>query len=77
MDTILLQFQPPSNVVSFVDQDMVMRYCSGGIGHLKNTPPLQVHEFDPIDPISDDVAVEDGDDDPCNFATVQMKVWVL
>jgi len=60
-----LQFQPSSNVVSFVDRDMVMRYFGGGIGHLKNTPPLQEHEFDPIDPISDEMAVEDDDDDPC------------
>ena len=27
---------------------------------------MQVHEFDPIDPISDEMAVEDDDDDPCN-----------
>ena len=45
-----MQFQLSSNVVSFVDQDMVMCYFGGGIGHLKNTPPLQVPGFDPIDP---------------------------
>ena len=45
---------------------MVMRYFGGGIGHLKNTPPLQVPGFDPIDPISDEMAVEDDDDDPCS-----------
>ena len=39
---------------------MVMRYFSGGIVHLKNTPPLQVPGFDPI---SDQMTVEDDDDD--------------
>jgi hypothetical protein len=57
------------NVVSFVDRDMVMRYFGGGIGHLKNTPPQQVPGFDPIDPSSEEMAVEveddDDDDDPC------------
>jgi len=39
-----------------------MRYVGGGIGHLKNTPPQQV----PIDPRSEEMAVEeeDNDDDP-------------
>jgi hypothetical protein len=50
------------NVVSFVDRDMVMRYFGGGIGHLKNAPPLQVPGFDPIDPSSEEMAVEDDDD---------------
>ena len=56
------------NVVSFVDRDMVMRYFGGGIGHLKNAPPLQVPGFDPIDPSSEKMAVEDDDDDddPCS-----------
>jgi hypothetical protein len=49
---------------------MVMRYFGGGIGHLKNTPPLQVPGFDPIDPSfnSEEMAVEDDDDDddPCS-----------
>jgi hypothetical protein len=48
---------------------MVMRYFGGGIGHLKNTPPLQVPGFDPIDPNSDEMTVEDDedeDDDPCS-----------
>ena len=69
MDTILLQFPLSSNVVSFVDRDMVMHYFGGGIGHLKNTPPLQVPGFDPIDPNSDEMTVEDDDDvddDPCS-----------
>ena len=61
-----MQFQLSSNVVSFVDRDMVMRYFGGGIGHLKNTPPLQVPGFDPIDPGSDEMAVEDDDDEPCS-----------
>jgi hypothetical protein len=52
------------NVVSFVDRDMVMRYFGGGIGHLKNAPPLQVPGFDPS---SEEMAVEDDDDgDPCS-----------
>ena len=45
-----------------------MRYFGGRIGHLKNTPPLQVPGFDPI---SDQMAAEDDDDDyddddPCS-----------
>jgi hypothetical protein len=61
------------HVLSFVDQDMVMRYFGGGIGHLKNAPPLQVPEFDPIDPSSEEIPVKDNYDDPCsgtNLATV-------
>ena len=56
------------NVVSFVDQDMVMHYFGGGIGHLKNALPLQAPGFDlgPIDPSSEEMAVEDDDDDPCS-----------
>jgi hypothetical protein len=55
------------NVVSFVDRDMVMRYFGGGIGHLKNAPPVQVLGFDPIDPSSEEMPVEDeDDDDPCS-----------
>ena len=57
------------NVASFVDRDMVMRYFGGGIGHLKNTPPLQVPGFDPIDPSFEEVAVEDDNNDndgPCS-----------
>ena len=50
------------NVVSFVDRDMVMCYFGGGIGHLKN-PPLQVLGFDPIDPSSEEMPVEDEDED--------------
>ena len=66
VDTRLLQFQLSSNVVSFVDRDMVIRYFGGGIGHLKNTPPLQVPGFDPNDPGSDEMAVEADDDEPCS-----------
>ena len=46
------------NVVSFVDQDMVMCYFGGGIGHLKNAPSLQAPGFDlgPIDPSSKEMA---------------------
>ena len=45
-----------------------MHYFGGGIGHLKNAPPLQTPGFDlgPIDPSSKEMAVEDDDDDPCN-----------
>ena len=39
-----------------------MRYFGGGIGHLKNTPPQQVPGFDPINPTSEEMAVEDEDD---------------
>ena len=53
------------NVFSFVDRDMVMHYLGGGIGHLKNVPPLQVPGFDPIDPSFKEMAVEDNDD-PCS-----------
>ena len=52
------------NVVSFVDRDMVMRYFGGGIGHLKNALPLQVPRFDPIDPSSEEMAVEEDDNEP-------------
>jgi hypothetical protein len=51
------------NIISFVDRDMVMRYFGGGIGHLKNTPPQQVPGFDPIDPSSEEMAMEEGDND--------------
>ena len=56
------------HVVSFVDRDMVMCYFGGGIGHLKNAPPLQAPGFDlgPIDPSSEEMAVEEDDDDPCS-----------
>ena len=43
-----------------------MRYFGGGIGHLKNAPPLQEPGFDPTDPSSEEMAVEEEDDDnPC------------
>ena len=61
------------NVASFVDRDMVMRYFGGGIGHLKNIPPLRVPGFDPIDPSFEEVAVEvavaddnNDNDGPCS-----------
>jgi hypothetical protein len=58
------------NIVSFVDRDMVMHYFGGGIGHLKNVPPQQVPGFDPIDPGSEEMPVEEeeleDDDDPCS-----------
>jgi hypothetical protein len=52
-------------VVSFVDRDMVMRYFGGGIGHLKNAPPLEVPGLDSIDQSSKEMAVEEDNDDPC------------
>ena len=63
MDTRLPQIQLSLNVVSFVDRDMVMRYFGGGIGHLKNTPPQQLPGFDPIDPTSKEMAMEEEDED--------------
>jgi len=53
------------NVVSFVDRDMVLRYFGGGIGHLKNAPPLHEPGFDPTDPSSEEMAVEEDDNDLC------------
>ena len=37
-------------------------------GHLKNAPPLQAPGFDlgPIDPSSEEMSVEDDNDDPCS-----------
>ena len=49
--------------VSFVDRDMIMRYFGGGVGHLKNTPPQQAHRLDPVDPDSEEMEVEDEEDD--------------
>ena len=45
---------------------MVMRYFGGGIGHLKNTLPQQVPGFDPINTSSEEMTMEEGnnDDDP-------------
>lgn len=45
-----------------------MRYFGGGIGHLKNAPPLQVLGFGPIDTNSDEMPVEDDDDDDDPFS---------
>ena len=50
-----------------------MRYFSGGIGHLKDTPPLHVSGFDPI---SDQMAVEDDDDDPCSSTNEDLGTMV-
>ena len=53
--------------VSFVDQDMIMRHFGGGVGHLKNTPPQQVHRSNPFDPDSEEMEVEDEEGDAgCN-----------
>jgi hypothetical protein len=41
---------------------MVMRYYGGGIGHLNNTPLQQTHGSDPLDPNSDEMAVDEDDD---------------
>ena len=49
--------------VSFVDRDMIMRYFGGGVGHLKNTPPQQAHRSDPVDPDSEEMEIEDEEDD--------------
>ena len=64
------------NVVSFVDRDMVMRYFGGGIGHLKNAPPLQEFGFDPIDPSSEKMPVEEDDDDPCGGANEDLSTII-
>jgi hypothetical protein len=42
---------------------MVMRYFGGGIGHLKNTPLQQVPIDPSSDPSSEDMAVDEEDDD--------------
>ena len=44
--------------VSFVDLDMIMHYFGGRVGHLKNTPPQQVHRLGPADPDSEEMEVE-------------------
>jgi hypothetical protein len=49
--------------VSFVDRDMIMRYFGGGVGHLKNTPPQQVHGSDPVAPDSEEMEVDDEEGD--------------
>jgi hypothetical protein len=42
---------------------MIMRYFGGGIGHLKNTPSQQVPRFDPINPSSQEMTMEESDND--------------
>jgi hypothetical protein len=42
---------------------MIMRYYGGGIGHLNNTPPQQAHRSDPLNPNSDEMAVEEDEED--------------
>jgi hypothetical protein len=42
---------------------MIMRYYGGGIGHLNNTPPQQAHRSDPLDPNSDEMAMEEDEED--------------
>ena len=49
--------------VSFVDWDMIMHYLGGGVGHLKNTPPQQVHRSGPADPDSEEIEVEGKEGD--------------
>jgi hypothetical protein len=50
--------------ISFVDRDMIMRYFGGGVGHLKNTPPQQVHRSDAVDIDSDSEEMEvDADEE--------------
>ena len=44
--------------VSFVEQDMIMHYFGGRVGHLKNTPLQQVHRLGPADPNSEEMEVE-------------------
>jgi hypothetical protein len=44
---------------------MVMRYFGGGIGHLKNAPPLQVPGSG-FDPSSDLEGITVAEDDPCS-----------
>jgi len=40
-----------------------MRYFGGGIGHLNNTLPHQPHRSDPLDPNSNEMAVEEDEED--------------
>jgi len=39
-----------------------MCYYGGGIGHLNNTPLQQTHGSDPLDPNSNEMAVDEDDD---------------
>jgi hypothetical protein len=42
---------------------MVMHYFGGSIGYLKNTPTQQVPGFNPIDPSSEEMTMEEGNND--------------
>ena len=46
-----------------------MRYYGGGIGHLNNTPPQQAHRSDPLDPNSDEMAVDEDEDSDTESST--------
>jgi hypothetical protein len=41
---------------------MIMRYYGGGIGHRNNSPPEQAHESYPLNPNSDEMAMEEEED---------------
>jgi len=43
-----------------------MRYFGGGIGHLKNAPPLQLLGFGPIDMNSEEMPVEEDGNILCS-----------
>src|SRR5258705_10625717 len=42
---------------------MIMRYFGGGIGHRNNTARQQAHRSDPLDLNSNEMAVEDDEED--------------
>jgi len=54
-----------------------MRYFGGGIGHLKNTPPQQGPGFDPIDPTSEEMAVEELEDEDLGTVVQQPSSDVM
>ena len=54
-----------------------MRYFGGGIGHLKNTPPQQVPGFDPIDPTSEEMAMEELEDEDLGTVVQQPSSDVM
>ncbi|KIM40441.1 hypothetical protein M413DRAFT_28273 [Hebeloma cylindrosporum] len=46
----------------FIDQDMIMHYFGGGVGHLKNTPPQQARlDADPGDLNSEEIEVDEDE----------------